>query len=238
MVMRIGMDERIQYASPSTIRVLGWLPEQLLGRSALTGVNPEDMPRLSEAVKALRCSQAEDARITYRTRNRDRSEIWVESTLRVTRNANGEPAGVIAILRDVTQQKDLEERLETLATVDGLTGIANRRRFDERLLEEWGRAYRERTCLGVLMIDLDHFKWYNDKYGHQAGDECLRAWLPGPWRRKRTGPRISSRDMAARNSLCCCRTPMRPVARGSGSDSGARFAMPASLMSRTCRPAS
>jgi diguanylate cyclase (GGDEF)-like protein/PAS domain S-box-containing protein len=175
MVMRIGMDERIQYASPSTIRVLGWLPEQLVGRSALTGVNPEDLPRLAEAVKALRRGQAEDARVTYRTRNRDKAELWVESTLRVTRDANGEPAGVIAISRDVTQQKDLEERLEMLATVDGLTGIANRRRFDERLLEEWGRAYRERTCLGVLMIDLDHFKSYNDKYGHQAGDECLRV---------------------------------------------------------------
>lgn len=95
MVMRIGMDERIQYASPSAIRVLGWLPEQLAGRSALTGVNPEDLPRLAEAMKALRQGGAEDARITYRTRNRDKAELWVESTLRVTRDANGEPAGVM-----------------------------------------------------------------------------------------------------------------------------------------------
>jgi diguanylate cyclase (GGDEF)-like protein/PAS domain S-box-containing protein len=175
MVMRIGLDERIQYASPSTSRVLGWLPEQMLGRSALAGVNPEDLPRLAEAVKALRHGQAEDARITYRTRNHDKVEIWVESTLRVTRDVHGETSGIVVISRDVSQQKDLEERLETLATEDGLTGVANRRRFDERLLEEWGRAYRERTCLGVLMIDLDHFKWYNDKYGHQAGDECLRT---------------------------------------------------------------
>jgi diguanylate cyclase (GGDEF)-like protein/PAS domain S-box-containing protein len=175
MVMRIGLDERIQYASPSTIRVLGWLPEQILGGSALVCINPEDLPRVSDAVRALRRGQAEDARVTYRTRNRARSEIWVESTLRVTRDVHGEISGVVVISRDVTQQKDLEERLETLATQDGLTGVANRRRFDERLLEEWGRAYRERTCLGLLMIDLDHFKWYNDKYGHLAGDECLRA---------------------------------------------------------------
>lgn len=175
MVMRIGLDERIQYASPSTIRVLGWRPEQVLGRFALAGVNPEDMPRVAETVTALRRGEAEDARVTYRMRNHDKAEIWVESALRVTRDAHGEISGVVAMSRDVTEQKDLEERLETLAIEDGLTGIANRRRFDERLLEEWGRAYREHTCLGVLMIDLDHFKRYNDKYGHQAGDECLRA---------------------------------------------------------------
>jgi predicted signal transduction protein with EAL and GGDEF domain len=133
-----------------------------LGRSALIVVNPDDLPRLAVAMRALRRGEVEDARISYRTRNRAKKEIWVESTLRVTRNAKGEPVGVVAISRDVTQQKDLEERLETLATEDGLTGVANRRRFDERLLEQWGRAYRERTCLGLLMVDLDHFKWYND----------------------------------------------------------------------------
>jgi diguanylate cyclase (GGDEF)-like protein/PAS domain S-box-containing protein len=175
MVMRIGLDERVEYASPSTIRVLGWLPEQVLGRSALAGVNPDDLPRLADAVGALRRGDAEDARVTYRTRNHNKSEVWVESALRVTRDANGDTSGVVAISRDVTQQKDLEERLETLATEDSLTGIANRRRFDERLLDEWGRAYRDHTCLGLLMIDLDHFKQHNDKYGHQAGDECLRA---------------------------------------------------------------
>jgi diguanylate cyclase (GGDEF)-like protein len=93
----------------------------------------------------------------------------------VTRKVSGEIDGVVAISRDTTEQKDMEEKLATLAIEDGLTGLANRRRFDERLLEEWGRAYRERSCLALLMIDLDHFKAYNDKYGHLAGDECLRS---------------------------------------------------------------
>jgi diguanylate cyclase (GGDEF)-like protein/PAS domain S-box-containing protein len=174
MVTRIGLDEKVSYASPSSVRIVGWRPDQLVGTQALAGVNPQDLPRIQEVVAALKRGEIEETRITYRTRHRERAEIWVESTLRVTRNS-GEIDGVVAITRDVTQQKTLEGKLETLATVDGLTGLANRRRFDERLLEEWGRAYRERTCLSLLMIDLDNFKAYNDQYGHPAGDECLRA---------------------------------------------------------------
>ena len=175
MVTRVGLDERVQYASPSSVRIVGWRSDQLVGTHALAGVNPEDLPRVEKLVAALKRGETEEARITYRTRHREKSEIWVESTLRVTRTVGGEIDGVVVISRDMTQQKRMEGRLATLAVEDGLTGLANRRRFDERLEEEWARAYRERTPLALLMIDLDHFKTYNDEYGHRAGDECLRA---------------------------------------------------------------
>ena len=96
--------------------------------------------------------------------------------MQVTRNLDtGKIDGVVAISRDVTQQKNAEAKLPALAILDGLTGLANRRRFDERLQEEWARACREGTSLSLLMVDVDHFKKFNDQYGHLAGDACLQA---------------------------------------------------------------
>lgn len=66
------------------------------------------------------------------------------------------------------------KRLKMLSTTDGLTGIANRRRFDEMLHKEWHRALREQEFISILLIDVDHFKQYNDHYGHLKGDECLK----------------------------------------------------------------
>ena len=88
-------------------------------------------------------------------------------------------AMVCYTLERATRTNYLEERLliET-ASRDGLTGIHNRRSFDEHVDRIWPQATRDRASLGLLLIDIDHFKAYNDYYGHQAGDECLRqvAW--------------------------------------------------------------
>ena len=175
MVTRIGLDERLRYVSPSSVRVVGWRANQLIGTPALAGINPEDLPEVQAIVDAMKRGDCEEARLTYRNAHRQNGEVWLESTMRVTRKDNGRVDGVVAISRDITEQKKLETRLETLAIEDGLTGLANRRRFDERLKEEWARAYRDRSSLALLMIDVDHFKAYNDEYGHPAGDACLRV---------------------------------------------------------------
>lgn len=176
MVTRIGFDERILYASPSSARVLGWPPARLMGTPALAGINPEDLPRVEQTIASLKHGQVQEARILYRNRHRERSEIWIETTLRATRKSDtGMIDGVVALSRDMTEHKDLQAKLAALAASDGLTGLANRRCFDERLDQEWARARREGIPLSLLMIDIDHFKQFNDQYGHQAGDSCLRA---------------------------------------------------------------
>jgi diguanylate cyclase (GGDEF)-like protein len=67
------------------------------------------------------------------------------------------------------------QHLEELASLDGLTGLANRRGFDRGLEREWQRAGEYRQSLALMMIDIDHFKLFNDRYGHVRGDACLRA---------------------------------------------------------------
>lgn len=175
MVTSIGLDERLRYVSPSSARVVGWRPGQLIGTPALAGIHADDLPQVQALVEAMKRGEKEEARVTYRNSHRQNGEVWLESTMRVTRKDNGRVNGVVAISRDITEQKKLETRLETLAIEDSLTGLANRRRFDERLREEWARAYRDRSTLALLMIDVDHFKAYNDEYGHPTGDACLRV---------------------------------------------------------------
>ncbi|KAF3999457.1 sensor domain-containing diguanylate cyclase [Glaciimonas immobilis] len=86
----------------------------------------------------------------------------------------GRLISVVETLRDMTVQKEAQDALKDLATRDGLTGIANRRSFDEALDSQWSRALRKSDPLTLLMVDVDNFKQYNDRFGHQAGDDCLK----------------------------------------------------------------
>lgn len=90
--------------------------------------------------------------------------------------------GLVETFADITERKRAEEvlqlanrELERLATEDGLTKLSNRRRFDTYLEQEWRRQSRARGQISLIMSDVDFFKYYNDKYGHQAGDACLES---------------------------------------------------------------
>ncbi|HET7842720.1 MAG TPA: diguanylate cyclase, partial [Xanthomonadales bacterium] len=103
------------------------------------------------------------------------------------------------LLETTDQLAAANARLEQLAITDGLTGLANRRRFDDVLAQEWARARRTGQPLALLMIDVDHFKKFNDAYGHPEGDECLRAVagaLRGATRRTDTPARYGGEEFA------------------------------------------
>lgn len=88
---------------------------------------------------------------------------------------SGRLIAVVETLRDITAQKQAQDELQRLATRDGLTGVANRRCFDETLAAEWRRCMREVRPLSLVLLDVDHFKRYNDVFGHLGGDACLKT---------------------------------------------------------------
>ena len=105
--------------------------------------------------------------------------LYRERMLKVHANTilgdDGKPVGSAALLRDVTEEKRFEELLRLQSATDALTGLYNRRHLDETLSVEFHRAVRTGTCLSVLMLDIDHFKSFNDTHGHDQGDRVLQA---------------------------------------------------------------
>lgn len=175
------LDGRRTYVSPGIKPLTGWNPEDLVGRFFRDIIHPADVAEVEMAMRALRAG-SDGGTLEYRERKRDGEYFWAEGSLRVFRDpATGRPTGYLNLVRDISERKRSEEHLqsayramETLVDRDALTGIANRRRFDDSLTTEWRRALRDASKLSLLLIDADHFKRYNDTYGHVRGDSCLK----------------------------------------------------------------
>ena len=180
IITRVRFDGRRVYVSPSVTEVLGWTVAEAMRPDWQQNVHEDDIDGFTAAREQLRAG-ADVVTNTYRFRRKDGSWAWLEARMHVVRGADGAPKEFVANSRDITRQKEAEQALESalselaeLASTDGLTGVANRRRFDEALSLEWRRSMRSGETMSVLLIDADHFKSYNDRYGHQAGDDCLR----------------------------------------------------------------
>ncbi len=170
-----------RFVSAAAEHMVGWTPLEIMNQKSTDLVHPDDLSKTADVVQKL-YSGAEGAMIECRIRKRNGVYIWVEASLRAVRNsASGTPSGILNIVRDITERKQAEQQLqdayravETLAITDALTGLANRRRFDQCLNSEWLRGLRDRHPLAMLLIDVDLFKSYNDTYGHVRGDSCLK----------------------------------------------------------------
>jgi diguanylate cyclase (GGDEF)-like protein/PAS domain S-box-containing protein len=181
VILLADLDGLCTYVSPAVEDLIGWRPGELIDQMLLAQVHPDDREKVEEAVRGVRYS-SERVILEYRTQKRNGDYIWVESSLRLFRHRRTRtPAGILSLVRDISERKRSEvllveayEALEGLAVVDSLTGVANRRRFDEHLASEWNRSARLQKPISLLLIDADSFKQHNDTFGHLSGDRFLK----------------------------------------------------------------
>lgn len=174
MVIVTDPDGRITYVSPAGVPMLGWSAEEMIGRLVFDFLYADDKAEGRLHLLALG-SDAAILTFEHRLMRKDGSHIWVESAARSVVDAESESVFEIqATIRDISERKPLQDRLEQLAHEDPLTGLSNRRQFEELLAAEVARTARSGGRAVVLMIDIDHFKKVNDTFGHLTGDRVLR----------------------------------------------------------------
>lgn len=169
------------YIGPQIEQLLGWPQTSWITVDDwVTRMHPEDRERVVNF--CMTQSQAGvDHEADYRAMTADGDYVWIRDVVHVIRNVHGDVDALIGFMFDITERKRTEEKLmslqkelEDLSYLDGLTGVANRRKFDAVLRKEWGEARHNTQPLSLIMIDVDFFKRYNDHHGHIEGDDCLR----------------------------------------------------------------
>lgn len=159
--------------NPQILSMLGYEEKDLIGKNVTSLVHVDDYQVVPSQLGKLHSGET----IQVERRLQTVSGIYLlceESGKKLKDNL------IILLYRDITERKIAEmaleranQALDRLAHIDGLTHVANRRRFDKVLETEWLRMYREKKPLSLILADVDFFKQYNDLYGHQKGDDCL-----------------------------------------------------------------
>jgi len=166
-------EERFLDANPALVEMLGCPDRQTLLRASVTDfyVDPADR----ELWQSLMERGGVVRGFEVRFRRRDGTVIWVRNTARAVHDAGGRVLYYEGSIEDITERKRAEEIIKHMAYHDDLTGLPNRRLFDDRLNLAMAHAERNQQKLAVMLLDLDHFKEVNDTLGHSVGDQLLQA---------------------------------------------------------------
>ncbi len=134
-----------------------------------------NQPALLEGVQQVLSGVREHFSIDYLCHTPTQEPTWLTLNLQPMQSSIAEQGPCFLLtLTNITHHKQVEDRISALTLTDPLTGLANRRRLEQFMRDEWSRAIRHQSSLSVMMVDADHFKQLNDSMGHAAGDDCLR----------------------------------------------------------------
>jgi len=176
------LDGLVRSANPAVLIQLGIGDEKdVLGTDVVKLLHQVDRQQSRDSIQ--RMFQGESYGVhDFRGLSKDGSELYVSVNAEFILDPKGERCGIVFVGRNVSERKAVElalsesnRRLSELSITDGLTEIANRRHFDEVFATEHARHIRTGRTLSLIMLDVDHFKRFNDNFGHLAGDECLKS---------------------------------------------------------------
>jgi len=164
----------IVYVNKAFTELTGYTQEEVLGKNPRIlqskGTDEETKKLIRQGLE-----QQIPTRVTIKNFSKSGEEYWLDLSILPLKNHQGKVTHFVAIERDVTEQKNIEQKLELLSRTDSLTGLLNRRAFDEILENELSRYKRTGEIYSLLMLDIDHFKRINDKYGHATGDVAIQT---------------------------------------------------------------
>jgi diguanylate cyclase (GGDEF)-like protein/PAS domain S-box-containing protein len=179
LIVAVDGDLAIRYASPASQALMACAPETLHGHTLAELLVPEERAAFIARHFTKAAQRGASGPDLFRVLRRDGGTRWVEARVALLPPGTG-LGEYLVTLRDAEQRRRAEEalgqanaELSALASTDSLTGLPNRRQFDNTLTKEWYRALRDSTPLALLMVDVDRFKMLNDLFGHQVGDAIL-----------------------------------------------------------------
>lgn len=180
MITMHNENAEFKYISPAVKEIIHYEYPELLDSNMYMFIHPDDIEHTNEMFeKAL---EEGTANSTYRFRTKMGDYVWIESALKSVHFEDEGSKKVIIVSRNITERKLTEQKLQEanellnrLSYMDGLTGIANRRYFDETLVKDCSNSSSTHSPITLIMFDIDYFKKYNDTYGHLTGDACLQS---------------------------------------------------------------
>lgn len=174
-IVRGDLDGVRLYISPAVRDLLGYEPEEMIGKRAIDITHPDDLGPFRAMMQEVREGRLTVGQTEQRQRHKDGSWVWLEGHVRLTRDpVTGRPDGYVSSVRGIGRRKAVEQRLAHIATHDELTSLPNRKLFGDRLAAEIAAWRESGRHFALLWIDVDRFKDINDGLGHQAGDAVLR----------------------------------------------------------------